>query len=134
MESEINSRKQDLYERCLKFGKEIRVFVKKLPKTVVNIEDGKQVVRSSGSIGANYIEAWDMISEKDELHRLRVCRKEAKESRHWLELISCADLDGDLEKERQRLSQEALELTKIFGSIVGKKEKPPSDPDSSTKK
>ena len=77
-----NSRKQDLYDRNLRFGKDVWVFVKKLPRNVVNIEDGKQLVRSSGSIGANYIEAWDMISAKDELHRLRVCRKEAKESRH----------------------------------------------------
>jgi four helix bundle protein len=119
---EKSSRKNDLYDRCLKFAVDVRALVRQLPKTTANIEDGKQGVRASGSVGANYIEAWDSISDRDELHRLKICRKEAKEGRHWLVLIFIPEENVNLEKERQRLAQEAFELTRIFGSIVSKKE------------
>ena len=80
------------------------------------------MVRCSGSVGANYIEGWESVSPKDELHRLKICRKEAKESRHWLSLLYVIEDDKKIEAERQRLAQEALELTKILGSIIHGKE------------
>ena len=80
------SKKEALYKRMFKFAKDCRALVKRLPKISANSEDSKQLNRSSGSVGANYIEAWDAISKKDELHRLKISRKEAKESKHWLEL------------------------------------------------
>jgi len=118
-EGRQNSKQYDLEDRTLEFAKRVRVFVKKLPKTIANIEDGKQVVRASGSIGANYIEANESLSKKDFLLRIKICRKEAKETRFWLKLIDTNN-NADLEKERNELIQEANELMNIFGSIIRK--------------
>ncbi|MBU4369359.1 four helix bundle protein [Patescibacteria group bacterium] len=111
--------KYDLEERTLEFAKQIRFFIKKLPKSVANFEDGKQVIRSSGSVGANYIEANESLSRKDFLMRAKISRKEAKETRYWLQLINTKD-DIELEKERNNLSEEATELIKILSSIIEK--------------
>ncbi len=69
----------DLEDRTFIFAQNVRVFGKQLPKTLANIEDTKQVVRASGSVGANYIEANESLSKKDFLMRIKICRKEAKE-------------------------------------------------------
>src|SRR3989338_10716430 len=106
----------DLEERTFLFAQDVRKLVKQLPKTTGNQEDGKQVVRSSGSIGANYIEAQEYIGTKDRVLRIKISRKEAKESRFWLKLLCIEDSGQD--HERQRLAQEAAELTLIFGAIV----------------
>ncbi len=103
----------DLEERTYLFAKEVRAFVRKVLKDIPNIEDCKQVVRSSGSVAANYIEANEALSKKDFLMRAKICRKESK---LWLRLI----LDEKLEQERARLEQEAHELTCIFGAIITK--------------
>jgi four helix bundle protein len=110
------SQPYDLEERTFEFAKAVRVFVRRVVKDIPNIEDCKQVVRSSGSVAANYIEANESLSKKDFLMRAKICRKEAKESRFWLRLI----LAEGLEEERIRLEQEAKELTHIFGAIVTK--------------
>lgn len=107
----------DLEERTFKFAKNCRDFVKKLPRTISNIEYGKQLIKSSGSQAANYIEANERLSKKDFLFRMKICRKETKESRLWLKLCMPAKSE---EKEQGELIQEALELTKIFSSIVEK--------------
>ncbi len=86
-----------------------------------NLEDGPQLIRSSGSIGSNYIEANEAISKKDFYHRIKICRKESKESNYWLRLVD-TNHDDELEKERSRLIQEAKEFCKIFGSIITKSE------------
>lgn len=109
----------DLEDRTLKFAKEVRQFIKQIPKTISNIEDAKQLNNASGSVGANYIEANEAISKKDFIHRIKICRKEVKESRYWLLLISVDNIEY-LEKERQHLVNEATELMKIFGSILEK--------------
>ena len=106
----------DLEERTFEFAKAVRAFVRRVMKDIPNIEDCKQVVRSSGSVAANYIEANEALSKKDFLMRAKICRKEAKESRLWLRLI----LAEGLEDERVRLEQESKELTHIFGAIVTK--------------
>jgi len=77
----------DFEERTFQFAKAVRLFVKTLPKTIANDEDGKQVVRASGSVGANYIEANESLSKKDFVMRIKISRKEAKESAYWLRLI-----------------------------------------------
>lgn len=115
-----NSKQYDLEERTKEFAKNVRIFIKKLPKTIANIEDGKQVVRSSGSVGANYIEANESLSKKDFIMRIKICRKESKESRYWLELIDIND--NILEKDKQFLMKEVTELMMIFGSIIRKSE------------
>jgi len=113
-----NSKQYDLEERTLRFAKEVIEFVNILPKTMANIEIMKQIIRSSGSVGANYIEANEALSKKDFTMRVKICRKEAKESRYWLRLIEVRGQDA--EKRRQPLISEATELMKIFGSIVEK--------------
>ena len=113
-----NSKQYDLEDRTLRFAKEILEFVRILPKTMANTEIMKQIIRSSGSVGANYIEANEALSKKDFAMRVKICRKEAKESRYWLKLIEVKG--GDTEKRRQSLINEATELMKIFGSIVEK--------------
>ena len=112
-------KRYDLEERTLRFAQRVREFVKKLPKTLANIEDSRQLIDASGSVGANYIEANEALSKKDFAMRAKICRKEAKESRYWLRLI---DTGGrrEIEQERKELEDEANELTHIFGSIVTK--------------
>ena len=106
-------------ERTLRFAKNVRAFVKKLPKTISNLEDSKQLVKASGSVGGNYIEANEALSKKDFVMRIKICRKEAKESRYWLRLVD-VHTDAELEDEQNDLQQEATELMNIFGSILRK--------------
>ncbi len=113
--------KYDLEDRTLTFSKKVRIYVKMLRKTIGNIEDGKQLIRASGSIGANYIEANEALSKKDFIMRIKICRKEAKESRYWLKLVDTLD-DPELEVERKNLVKESTELMNIFGSILRKSE------------
>jgi four helix bundle protein len=88
----LNKPKQyDLEERTLGFAKEVIKLVNTLPKSLANIEIMKQLVRSSGSVGANYVEANKALGKKDFAMRVRICRKEAKESAYWLKLI---EVDG----------------------------------------
>ena len=83
-----NSKTYDLEDRTLNFARKVRTFVKILSKTIGNIEDGKQLIKASGSVGSNYIEANEALSRKDFIiMRIKICRKEAKESRYWLRLI-----------------------------------------------
>ena len=116
-----NSKQYDLEDRTFAFAWDVRVFVKGLKRTLANVEDGRQLIKASGSVGANYIEANEALSKKDFLMRIRICRKEAKESRYWLRLVDACD-DQKQETRRQELIQEATELTSIFGSIVRKSE------------
>ena len=109
--------KYDLDERTAKFATNIRSFVKIIPKTQSNIEDGRQLIRSSGSVAANYIEANETLGDKDFLYRIRICKKEAKESRLWLSLLNLYS-KNDLEDTRESLTQEANELMLIFASII----------------
>ncbi len=109
----------DLEERTFQFSKNVRLFIKTLPKTIANIEDGKQVIRASGSVGANYREANEALSKKDFVMRIKISRKEAKESSYWLRLINETN---DLENadDALYLIQEANELKKIFSAILEK--------------
>ena len=116
-----NTKHYDLEDRTSEFARRCRIFVKILPKTIGNIEDGRQLIKSSGSVGANYIEANEALSKRDFVLRSKICRKEAKESRYWLKLIDTNN-DQGLEKERQTLIKEATELMNIFGSIIRKSE------------
>jgi four helix bundle protein len=114
-----NSRQYDLEDRTLNFAKDVRYFVKNLQKTISNIEDGKQLIRSSGSVGANYIEANEALSKKDFLMRIKICRKESKESRYWLRLVETNGLPV-WEAARDKLITESQELMNIFGAILNK--------------
>ena len=91
--------------------------MKQLPKTVANVEDARQLVRSFGSVGANYIEANECIGRTDFIMKIKTCRREAKESIYCLRLVKSGDV---LEQQRRTLSGEAVELMKIFGAIARK--------------
>lgn len=105
----------DLEQRTAEFSKKVRDYVNLLPKSITNIEYGKQLSRSSGSVGANYIEANESLSKKDFIMRIKICRKEAKESRYWLEL---AEPNIQEQHNREILINEATEFIKIFSSII----------------
>jgi four helix bundle protein len=75
-----NSKPYDLEDRTFEFARASRAFVKRFPRTISNIEDAKQFIRASGSIGANYIEANESIGKKDFVMKIKTCRREAKES------------------------------------------------------
>jgi four helix bundle protein len=113
-------RQYDLEDRTLNFAKEVVIFVNKLPKIMTNIEISKQLIRAAGSVGANYIEANESLSKKDFIMRIKICRKEAKEARYWLKLLSC---NNDCNEALPGLIQESTELMKIFGAILEKTKK-----------
>lgn len=117
----MSEREYDLEDRTLRYAKDVRVFVKKVSRSLPNIEDCKQLVRASGSVGANYIEANESLSKKDFLLRIKISRKEAKESRYWLRLLDLEN-ESNLESERTRLIDESTQLMKIFGAIITKSE------------
>ena len=116
MREDKSPKRFDLEERTFAFAKRVREFAKRLSKTIGNVEDSRQLIRSSGSVGGNYIEANESLSKKDFILRIKICRKEAKESRYWLRLIEATD--ETIAAERDLLVQEAQELMNIFGAIV----------------
>lgn len=115
----MENKKYDLEDRTLAFAKACLGLIDQTKKSLANVEVARQLVRSSGSVGANYIEANESLSKKDFIYRIKVCRKEAKESTYWLKLL---DTDRELQKETKSLIQESKELTKIFGAILKKRQ------------
>jgi four helix bundle protein len=111
---------RDLEERTFLFAQDVRRFVKLLPRTVANAEDVRQLVRASGSVAANWIEANESLSKKDFLVRAKICRKESKESRLFLRLIETGDAAAHT---CEALSREARELTLIFSTIISKNDR-----------
>lgn len=108
-----DSRPYSLEERTFLFAKEVRIFIKTLNPTVGNTEDSKQVVRSSGSVGANYIEANESLSDKDFVYRIKITRKEAKETVYWLKLINETN-ELKNKNEIENLIKEGEELKKFY--------------------
>ncbi|URM38112.1 four helix bundle protein [Flavobacterium anhuiense] len=111
----------NLEERIFLFAKECRIYIRTLPKNISNIEDGKQLIRSSSSVGANYIEANEKLGDKDLIFRLKIARKEAKESKFWLQLLN--DLNPDQKSTSESLLFEVEELRKILSAIISKTSK-----------
>lgn len=109
----------NLEERTYQFAREVRLFIKELPYSIANTEDAKQLVRASGSVGANYIEANESLSKKDFMMRIKICRKEAKECVYFIRLIRETQLLAN-DQEGFRLQDEAGQLKKIFSAILEK--------------
>jgi four helix bundle protein len=104
----------DLEERTERFAADCRAFVRRVEKDIPNFEDSKQMVRSSGSVAANYIEANERLGKKDFLMKLKISRKEAKESQLWLIQTN----QSELIVEKQWLIGEGSELRRILSAII----------------
>ena len=116
MKTDAVRKNYDLEERTALFGEAIIAFAKRVPVTQVTRSLIDQLVRSGTSLGANYCEADDSESKKDFLHKIRLCRKESREMKHWLRMIAAAE--PDLKVEARGLWQETKELNLIFGKIA----------------
>ena len=114
---ESTNKYRQLEERTYKFAKECRDYVRVLPKNIANIEYGRQLIRSSGSQAANYIEANESLGKKDFLMKIKICRKESKESCLWLNLTEPLETENT---RRGNLVGEGEQLRKIFSSILEK--------------
>jgi len=110
-----NTKKYDLEERTFQFAKNVIGYVRKLPRGIPDIELGRQLVRSAGSVGANYIEANESLSKKDFIMRIKISKKEAKETYYWLKLTIPTK---NYEHTKIELMCESEELQKIFGAII----------------
>src|SRR3990167_8523431 len=111
-----NAKKYDLEDRTLEFGKRIIYLVKDLPKNTINFNLCDQVIRSGTSMGANYREANETETKKDFCFRIRICRKEGKETIYWLNLI--IEANPEFKSRILPLLQETTELVKIFAAIL----------------
>ncbi|MBU3965204.1 four helix bundle protein [Patescibacteria group bacterium] len=109
---------RDLEERTLEFAKKVIYLCKSLPKNTIGLELIKQIIRSACSVGANYREANEALGKKDFVHRLRISRKEAKETTHWLELI--LEANPEFKQQIQILIKETQELRNIISAIIDK--------------
>jgi len=118
-ENQNTNKVYDLEERTYIFARDVRIFCKTLPHSITITEDSRQLIRASGSVGANYIEANEALGKKDFLMHIRISRKESKESKFWIRLIKDT---GNAENiiEADRLINEANELLKIFSAIIEK--------------
>ncbi|NMB48706.1 four helix bundle protein [Candidatus Kuenenbacteria bacterium] len=111
----------NLEERTTYFAKRVVGLCMALSKNEINRPLISQIIRSAGSIGANYREANDSLGDKDFIHRIKIARKECKETLHWLEIVE--EANPELVMRMQNLKQEAIELKNILSSIIVKKEK-----------
>lgn len=113
--------KYDLEERTARFGEDIIGFAISLRKNDVNRILINQAIRSGTSVGANYCEADGAESKKDFQHKIGICKKESKETMHWLRMIAKANPDRT--KECRKLWRESHELALIFSAIIRSKKK-----------
>ncbi len=119
MKKEKSGKIYDLEERIAKFGEDIISFAKSLARNSINMVLVKQIVRSGTSVGANYMEANGAESKKDFLHKASICKKEARETKHWLRMIAKASPDKS--DDCRLLWKEVNELVLIFSAITKKK-------------
>jgi four helix bundle protein len=113
----MSTEPRDLVERTYRFAAAVRGLVNQLPRTLATVEDAKQLIRASGSVAANYLEAQEGLSRKDFFYRIKVCRKEARECGLWLRLVGVGG-DSAMAIERERLVDEAGQLKRIFSTIA----------------
>lgn len=110
---------KELEDRFHEFARRVRELCKKLKWDIINTEYIRQLIKASGSVGANYLEASDDLGKADEKMKIKLSRREAKESKHWLGLVLIYD-DETLERERTFLVDEAEQIKKILSTIVTK--------------
>jgi|SRR3989344_1625393 len=118
MEKLKKTKVYDLEDRTLEYGKRIIHLCRSLSKDSINNSICSQLIRSGTSLGANYREANETATKKDFAYRMRICRKEAKETVYWLQLV--IEANPSLEKRISPLLKETIELIKIFAAIIEK--------------
>ncbi|MBU4347672.1 four helix bundle protein [Candidatus Parcubacteria bacterium] len=111
-----SKKKYDLEERTAKFGENVIDLMKRMPNDLINQRLIPQLVASGGSLGANYCEANEAESKKDFQHKIGICKKETKETMHWLRLLARAN--PGFSDEFRKLWSEAQELLLIFSKIL----------------
>ena len=111
----------DLEERTAKFGEEIIKFAKRISGNTITTPIINQLIKSGTSVGANYCEADGAESKRDFEHKMGICKKEAKETKHWLRMVATAV--PELKDESRKLWKEAQELTLIFSSSINSSKK-----------
>ncbi len=116
-----NNHVYDLEERTAKFAEAVIDLMKKLPNDSINKRMIEQLIGSAGSLGANYCEANEAESKKDFIHKIGICKKETKETQHWLRLLARAN--PDLVNDFRRLWKENQELLLIFSKIINSSRK-----------
>ena len=121
MINQENEKIFDLEERTAKFGEEILKFCKTIKVTIITEPIIKQFVRSGTSIGANYMEANGACSKNDFRNKIFICKKEARETKHWLRMLLV--LLPERADELRKLWQEAHELSLIFHKIASSSKK-----------
>lgn len=110
---------KELEDRFERFAIETRDFCRGLQWDVINVQYVRQLIRSSSSIGANYLEASDDLGKQDEKMKIKISRREAKESIHWLKLVLTYD-NQELESKRLNLLDEGIQITRILSAILNK--------------
>lgn len=119
MEEKPNDKHYDLEDRTAEFAGDVAVFCNHLPNILSNAVHCKQVIRSSGSIASNYIEANEGLSKKDFIYRIKICRKEAKETALWFRIMRKTNTP-EYTEQIEKFYNEAIELKKIFSAIINK--------------
>lgn len=119
MPNDNKNAKYDLEERTARFGEGIIRFAQKIPKSEITRPLISQLIRAGTSVGANYCEADSAHSKKDFTHKIALCKKESRETKHWLRMVALAT--PELKEEARKLWQEANELNLIFSAIIKKK-------------
>ena len=110
-----DARQYDLEERTARFGKAVIGFAKRIPRNAVTSLLVSHLVRSGTSVGANYTEADDAESRRNFRHKVAICKKEARETKHWLQMV--VEAASDLRRDARDLWREAKELHLIFAAI-----------------
>ena len=108
---------KELEDRFHNYAKAVRDYCTKVKWNIINQEYIKQVIRSSGSVSANYTEASDDLGKADEKMRLKIARREAKETIKWIDLILTMII-AELEKEKRMLNDEGEQIRKILSAII----------------
>lgn len=116
--TKFSNKKFNLEERTANFAEEIIDVLKKIPESSINKRLVEQLMGSSGSLGANYCEANEAESKLDFLHKLGICKKETKETKHWIRLLAHAN--PEFKEILRKLWLEAEELLLIFSAIIRK--------------
>ncbi|BCU75369.1 four helix bundle protein [Luteolibacter sp. LG18] len=116
MDSEGN--RYDLEERTYRFALDLRICIATYRWKRSQWTDIEQLLRSSGSVAANYVEANNAVSKADFLHRLRISKKEATESRLWLRLLGATTSDDRAKETLRTLYRESDELVRILSTIL----------------